>query len=165
MLLFKNEECSSYLHDLIVSVMEQWAGNKEQGLRPQLPSGAVKGSSGSRVSCEILTECHQAHPLRDLGAGHHRPGQQRDNGATLATLPWQVSTRRLGLTAPLVTKIAPIWWYLWVGVWPRKFRTVFSDIVRIKVKARSWNLLLSYFNITPFWKIKLQSILSTDHFS
>ena len=116
--------------------------------------------------CELwdIDWCHQAHPLRDLGAGHHRPGQQ-DNGATLATLPWQVSTRRLGMTAPLVTKIAPIWWYLWVWVWSRNFRTVFSDIVRIKVKARSWNLLLSYFNITPFWKIKLQSILSTDHFS
>ena len=56
MLLFKNEECSSYLHDLIVSVMERWAGNKEQSLRPQLPRGAVKGSSGSRVSCEILTD-------------------------------------------------------------------------------------------------------------
>ena len=106
--------------------------------------------------CGSLRVTRPTHP-ETLDPGI-RPGQ-RDNGPALATLPWQLSTR-LHLSPKLPQHDG-----IWVWVWPRNFRTVFSGIVRIK-KVHTWNLLLSEFNInssSPFGKLKYRvfSVLTT----
>ena len=127
MFLFKNEECSSYLHDLIVSVMEQWPGNKEQSLWLRFPWGAVKGISGPAWDVRYWlmwpTVCHRPTHPETLD----RPGHQ-DNGPGIGNPALTGVKCRLGLTQAPVTlliKIAPIWYpqaklYLGLSLEPKQ---------------------------------------------
>ena len=105
MFLFKNEdeECSSFLHDLIVSIMEQWPRNKEPSLWLRFPWGAVKVSFGPGCDVGYWLMWHRAlaHPPGDLGQGL-ATGIMDPGNPALTPVNWHRAP------ATLLIKIAPI---------------------------------------------------------